>query len=198
MNFKNEMLTGVNSCNRKLYDYKLKLKHLISKMDKLTLTNYTVLEDSKTSEENLIFSNKLKDIGDYLIMIGQQFIDKATAIEIVASSSHQSETDKLVSEEDDVIYVSTEQLISDTKIEDDKKKYNRNLFPLKRKNQLVPHLHHQKMKEKLQTLKPMHVISLNSSINTCTEKMEIMYAANATWTSRQKWNSGIILHHILI
>ena len=70
MNFKNEILTEVNSHNRKLYDYKLKLKHLISKMDKLTLTNYTVLEDSKTSEENLIFSNELKDTGDYLIKIG--------------------------------------------------------------------------------------------------------------------------------
>ena len=40
-------------------------------MDKLSLTNYTVLEDSKTSEENLIFPNELKDTGNYLIQIGK-------------------------------------------------------------------------------------------------------------------------------
>ena len=91
-------------------------------MDKLTQTNYTVLEDSKTSEENLIFSNELKDTGEYLIKIGKQFLDRATAIQIVVTSSPQSKPDRPVSEEDDVIYVSTKQLPSDTKIEDDKTK----------------------------------------------------------------------------
>ena len=136
--FKNEVLTGVNSHNQKVYDYKVKLKHLISKMDKLSLTNYTVLEDSKTSDENLIFSNELKDTGDYLIWIGKQFVDRATAIQIVASSCPQSEPDNPVSEEDDVIYVSTEQHISDTKIEDDKGKIKSKFIPFKKEKPTGP------------------------------------------------------------
>ena len=60
------------------------------------------------------------------------------AIQIVTSSCPQSEPDKPVSEEDDVIYVSTEQLISDTKIEDDKKNIQSKLIPFKKEKPTGP------------------------------------------------------------
>ena len=82
------------------------MKKLISKIDKLSISNYTILEDSKTSEENLIFSNELKDTGNYLMLMGNQFIDRATAIEIVASNCPNSAQDNPVSEDNDLIYVS--------------------------------------------------------------------------------------------
>ena len=119
--FRTELLTGDNSHNKKLYDYKIKLKNLISKIDKLSLSNYTVLEDCRTSEENLIFSNELKDTGNYLIEMGNQFIDRATAMEIVASNCPPAEGDNPLSEDDELIYISTEQLKCETQIEDDKK-----------------------------------------------------------------------------
>ena len=107
-NFRTEILSGVNSHNKKLYDYKVKLKTLVSKIEKLSMSTYTVLEDSKSSKENQIYCNELKDTGNYMIQIGKQFIDRATAMEIVSSTCPQSEQIEPSSEEDDVIYVSTE------------------------------------------------------------------------------------------
>ena len=101
--FRTELLTGANSCNKKLYDHKIKLKKLISKIDKLSISNYTILEDSKTSKENMIFSNELKDTGNYLILMGNQFIDRATTMEIVASNCPNSAQDNPVSEDHDLI-----------------------------------------------------------------------------------------------
>ena len=115
-----------------MYDYKIKLNNLISKIDKLSLSNYTVLEDCKTSEENLIFSNELKDTGNYLIQMGNQFIDSTTTMEIVASNCPPAEGDHPLSEDDELIYVSTEQLKCDTQMEDDKKKIQSKLIPFKK------------------------------------------------------------------
>ena len=130
--FITELLTGANSCNKKLYDHKIKLKKLISKIDQLSIPNYTILEDSKTSEENLIFSNELKDTSNYLILRGNQFIDRATTMEIVASNCPNSVQDNSVSEDNDLIYVSMEQLTCDTKLEDDKKKIQSKFIPFKK------------------------------------------------------------------
>ena len=94
-NFRTEILSGVNSCNKKLYDYKVKLKTLVSKIEKLSMSTYTALEDSKSSEENQIYCNELKDTGNYIIQIGKQFIDRATAMEIVSSTCPQSEQKNL-------------------------------------------------------------------------------------------------------
>ena len=162
-------------------------------MDKLSLTKYTVLEDSKTSDENLIFSNELKDTGDYLIWIGKQFIDRATAIQIVASSSPQSEPDNPVSEEDYVIFVSTEQLISDTKIEDDKGKIKLKFIPFKKEKPTGPSSSSSENEGEVPDTEASACDIPEFKHKCLQRKVENMYAAIATWTSRQKQNSGIIL-----
>ena len=120
-NFRREILMGVKSQTQKLFEYKVKLKAVISKIGNLTKSTYTLLGDEKSSEENDIFVNEIKDTSNYLVKIGQQFIDRATAMEIVSSTLSPSEHDKPPSEEDDVIYISTEHVKYES-TDDDKKK----------------------------------------------------------------------------
>ena len=68
-------MAGVKSRNQKLFNCKVKLKKVITKIGKLTtpMSTYTLLEDDKESGENLMFSNELKDTGEYLIKMGKTF-----------------------------------------------------------------------------------------------------------------------------
>ena len=52
-----EIMAGGKSRNQKLFDCKVKLKKVITKIDKLTtpMSTYTLLEDDKSCDENLIF-----------------------------------------------------------------------------------------------------------------------------------------------
>ena len=68
----------MKSQSQKLFEYKVKLKVVISKIDNLTKSTYTLIEDEKSSEENDIFANEIKDTSKYLVKISQQFIDRAT------------------------------------------------------------------------------------------------------------------------
>ena len=114
------------------------------------------MEDDKSSEENVIFANEIKDTGNYLIKMGTTFIDRATAMEVVASSLPHSEQHEPLSEEDDIIYISTEHVKSEIKDEDDKSKIQCTLIPFKKeKKQMTPHLH-----PKMMFLRPNPPISL--------------------------------------
>ena len=64
--------------------------------------------------------------------MGNQFIDRATAMEIVASNCPPAEGDHPLSEDDELIYIPTEQLKCDTQMEDDKKKIQSKLIPFKK------------------------------------------------------------------
>ena len=107
-----EIMAGGKSRNQKLFDCKVKLKKVITKIDKLTtpMSTYTLLEDDKSCDENLIFSNELKDTGEYLIKMGKTFLERATALEIVTSPQSQLESNQIISDDndDDVIYISTD------------------------------------------------------------------------------------------
>ena len=148
-NFRTELLTGANGHNKKLYDHKIKLKKLISKIDKLSISNYTILEDSKTSEENMIFSDELKDTSNYLILMGNQFIDRAPTMEIVASNCPNSAQANPVSEDNDLMSPQNSlHVILIWRMT--RKKYNLSLFHLKKKKlHLDCHLPHHRMKLKL-------------------------------------------------
>ena len=95
---------GVKSRVQKLFEYKVKLKAIISKINNLTKSTYTLLKDEISSEENDIFASEIKDTDNYLVKIGQQFIDRAMAKEIISSTLSPSEHDKPSSEEGDVIF----------------------------------------------------------------------------------------------
>ena len=73
IDFRSEILSGVKSWNTKLYEYKIRLKDLVSKIDKLTMSTHTLMKDDKISEENVIFVNEIKDTGKYLIKMGKTF-----------------------------------------------------------------------------------------------------------------------------
>ena len=83
---------------------------MITKIDKLTtpMSTYTLPEDDKESGKNLMFSNELKDTGEYLIKMGNTFLEWATAIEIVTFPQSQFKLDQNISDDDDVIYISTD------------------------------------------------------------------------------------------
>ena len=119
IDFISEILTGVRSRNSKLYDYKVKLKDLVGKIDKMTTSTYTILEDDKSSEENMIFVNEIKDTGNYLIKMGQTLLDRGNAMQVVDSSLPHSEQGEALSKEDDVTYISSKHIKSEIKEESD-------------------------------------------------------------------------------
>ena len=119
--FRIEIMSGVKRSRiQKLFICKVKLKKVISRIDKLTtcMSPYTLLEDDKVSEENLIFLNELKDTCEYLIQMGKEFFDRATALEIVTSPQSHFEVDQNISDDDDVIYISTANVQSESKSND--------------------------------------------------------------------------------
>ena len=49
--FWTEIMSGMKSRNQKLFNCKVKLKNVIPRIDKLTMSTYTLLDDDKSCEE---------------------------------------------------------------------------------------------------------------------------------------------------